>query len=830
MLRIIPVLFLLLLMLAGRALAQDDLPVFADVRENGWKDYSWATVGTSTTTVHGGTTSLSVACQGYGALSLAHAPFNPQLYQSLSFWINGGSAGGQNLIVQGELNYVPKTKVTIPTLAANTWTHVTIPLADLGVATDGTFNGFWIQNTSANSVSTFYVDDISLVGATLPSSVQIAVNAGTTLRTIDERIYGLNLAMWDSHLNSTASTDALTAMQTRVVRFPGGSNSDDYDWQLDRSVDNNTFQWANSAATFAKIAAAQGTQAFVTVNYGSGTPEQAAAWVAYYNGSPSDNTALGTDSKGRDWKTVGYWAGLRAAAPLSTDDGYNFLRASHMAAYGFKDWEVGNECYGNWEYDTHGVSGSGLSGSKYDAVTYANAFASFYQKMLAVDSTIHIGAVATVGEDSYPGTTSVTNPNETTNATHSGWTPVLLTTLKSLGVTPHFLIHHRYPQNPSFNGNPADGDECDATLLQSPTGIASDATDLRKQITDYVGPGNGAGIELTMTEMNSVSSQPGKQSTSLVNGLYFADALGALAETEYRACMWWAFRNGAVTNANNSDWLYGWRTFGDYGVVADGSRSDTPANTPYPSYYAAKLLGNWGRGGDAVLSATSSSSALSAHAALLANGRLALLVVNKSPSTDLTAQINLTGFVPGSTTAQLWQYGKSNDTAGGDLTTGTVVNVSNNFTATFPAYSMTVLQFAAQVTFDIWRAAHFTTSELNDPTISGPAADPDHDGLSNLLEYALGTDPKTRNDSAAPTVAHTQVSGKNYLTLVFTKLTTLSDVAYDVQVSNDLVTWHSGSSYVVRMDDGTTTSAIFRDLTAIEDLPQQWMRLVVTRP
>jgi len=804
------------------------MTVFADVRQNGWKDYSWATVATNTATVHSGTTSLAVTAQGYGGLSLAHAGFNPQLYSAISFWINGGSAGGQNLCIQGELNYVPKNRVTIPTLAANTWTQVTVPLADLGVAVDGTFNGFWIQNTSENATPVFYVDDISLIAATPPATVQVAVNATTTLRTIDERIYGLNLAMWDSHLDAAASNTLLTAMGTRVLRFPGGSGSDNYDWQKDRSVDNPTFQWVNSAATFAKITEAQSAQAFVTVNYGSGTPEQAAAWVAYYNGSTSNGAALGTDSKGCDWKTIGYWASLRAASPLATDDGYNFLRVAHSAPYGFKYWEVGNECYGNWEYDQHGVSGSGLSGSKYDAVTYANAFANFYAKMLAVDSTIKIGAVAAVGEDAFPGTTSVTNP--TTNASHAGWTPVLLSTLKSLGVTPHFLVHHRYPQNPSFNGNPLDGDECDATLLQAPQGIAADAANLRGQIADYVGGTAGAGIELTMTEMNSVSSKPGRQSVSLVNALYLADAMGELAQTEYNACMWWALRNGAETDGNLGDWLYGWRAFGDYGVVADGSRSDTPANTPYPSFYAAKLLTHWGRGGDAVLATTSDYAGLSVHAALLANGKLALLVINKSASSDLTAQIALNGFVPGSTTAQLWQYGKANDTSNGDLTSGTVENVSKNFSYTFPAYSMTVIQFAAQVTFATWRAAHFTAQELADPTTSGKDGDPDHDGLPNLMEYALGTDPKVRNNNAAPAVSHAAIGGKTYLTLAFTKLPTLSDVSYTVQVTDDLQMWHSGTAYVARTDDGTTTNAIFRDLKAMEDAPQQWMRLIVTIP
>nr|MCU0781335.1 glycoside hydrolase family 26 protein [Akkermansiaceae bacterium] len=45
-----------------------------------------------------------------------------------------------------------------------------------------------------------------------------------------------------------------------------------------------------------------------------------------------------------------------------------------------------------------------------------------------------------------------------------------------------------------------------------------------------------------------------------------------------------------------------------------------------------------------------------------------------------------------------------------------------------------------------WQLAHFST-DADDPAIAGDAANPDHDGLANLLEYALGTDPNHPNPS-----------------------------------------------------------------------------------
>jgi alpha-N-arabinofuranosidase len=290
-----------------------------------------------------------------------------------------------------------------------------------------------------------------------------------------------------------------------------------------------------------------------------------------------------------------------------------------------------------------------------------STFESFSKQMLAVDPTIHIGAVAT-GEDSYGiGTHGVANPYEG-NSVHTGWTPVMLATLKSLGVTPQFLIYHFYPQNP--------GSENDAVLLQAGATIPADASNLRQMITDY-GASSGTSIELNVTEMNSVSSNPGKQSTSLVNGLFMADAIGNLASTEFNTCTWWALRNGSGTNYNNSSSLYGWREYGDYGVVASGDLSGVPANSPYPTYYAATLLTNWGRGGDAVISATSGYGLLSIYAARVANGSLALLVINKHPTADLPAQITLNNFTPGSASAPVYSYGKPNDLAIAGITTGT---------------------------------------------------------------------------------------------------------------------------------------------------------------
>ncbi len=47
-----------------------------------------------------------------------------------------------------------------------------------------------------------------------------------------------------------------------------------------------------------------------------------------------------------------------------------------------------------------------------------------------------------------------------------------------------------------------------------------------------------------------------------------------------------------------------------------------------------------------------------------------------------------------------------------------------------------------------WQTANFTAEERGNPLVSGVNADPDGDGLSNALEYAFGTIPKTANSGS----------------------------------------------------------------------------------
>jgi hypothetical protein len=228
-------------------------------------------------------------------------------------------------------------------------------------------------------------------------------------------------------------------------------------------------------------------------------------------------------------------------------------------------------------------------------------------------------------------------------------------------------------------------------LLQSSTTWASDAADLRQQLTAYLGPA-GAGVELVCTENNSDSGAQGRQSTSLVNALYYADSLAQLMNTEFNSHVWWDLRNGSDTSGSFDPTLYGWRTVGDLGMI-------TGLTNRYPTFYAAKLMQYFARPGDTILAASSDYKLLPVYAARRADGALSCLVLNKDTEASFNAQIAIAGFIPDSG-AVIRSYGIPQDTAAQtgagsqDIAQTNSAAAGTNFAWTFPPLSITLFTLA----------------------------------------------------------------------------------------------------------------------------------------
>ena len=111
--------------------------------------------------------SVTIATAGYDGLQIYHSDLDSSPYTSLSFWINGGTGGGQQLQIyglahEGTTNNFGKLSVSLGTPQTNTWQLITIPLSSLGVANKTNFTGFVIQSRIGAVQPTFYLDDIQL--------------------------------------------------------------------------------------------------------------------------------------------------------------------------------------------------------------------------------------------------------------------------------------------------------------------------------------------------------------------------------------------------------------------------------------------------------------------------------------------------------------------------------------------------------------------------------------------------------------------------------------------------------------------------------------------
>ena len=179
------------------------------------------------------------------------------------------------------------------------------------------------------------------------STVNVTVNAAEGLGTIPSTAYGLNTAVWDSQMNTTQTQGLLKAAGVDMLRYPGGSYGDAYNWQ-NNTVEGGYVAPGTDFDQFMGTAQAIGAQPILIANYGTGTPQEAAAWVQYAN-----------VTKG----------------------------------YGVKYWEIGNEQYGDGIYGTNWEANNYSDKSP---AQYATELLQFASAMKAVDPSIKIGAVLTL--------------------------------------------------------------------------------------------------------------------------------------------------------------------------------------------------------------------------------------------------------------------------------------------------------------------------------------------------------------------------------------------------------------------------------------------------
>jgi predicted alpha-1,2-mannosidase len=166
-------------------------------------------------------------------------------------------------------------------------------------------------------------------------------------------------------------------------------------------------------------------------------------------------------------------------------------------------------------------------------------------------------------------------------------------------------------------------------------------------------------------------------------------------------------------------------------------------------------------------------------------------------------------------------------TLGGYLTFATEQDLATDaLSFSVDTIELSPLSPAALTLRETWTGNHFTVAERNDPareaTLWGHLADPDADGVNNLLEYALNGDPLVNSPAILPAVS-LPVPGSP---LQLTFLRARADLTYVVQGSSDLAIWADLATNPGTVS--TTTPVVFTD--SVSNPSRRFLRLRVTAP
>ncbi len=428
-----------------------------------------------------------------------------------------------------------------------------------------------------------------------------------------------------------------------------------------------------------KFVDALGAQAIITVNYNTGLDQagrlsdkvslsqkvkRAAAWIAFVNGSPRDERALGVDDEGNDWHTVGYWAGRRAAL-------------GHPASYAVKYWEVGNEMYDK-----------NNEGGFTKAETYAQDFVTFARAMKAVDSNVKVGAVG------------ITSPLGHGDADfNDAWNP---TVIRIGGADMDFLILHTYYPSAGPTPAPSQSQAWYAAVMAGASQAVADIREIRKVIQANAPPGKQIQIAVTEYGIWPAAAKDPREWAHLGRALFDADLIMSLLrdgpELGINLAANWILHGSVASAAIAYDWNSGARTLRPHYYAMQLLRQMAPivveTQVTCPTF-SVQRVGN-------VMEAAG-IPLVGALATVSKDGRsLTLLVLNRAVEAPLTATIRLMDYAPQSE-AQVLGLTASRISANNEdqchavtLTTAQINDAASRFTYTFEPHSLTMFKFQAK--------------------------------------------------------------------------------------------------------------------------------------
>jgi hypothetical protein len=508
---------------------------------------------------------------------------------------------------------------------------------------------------------------------TLPAFAQnranVTIDLGKAVNYLSDTSLGVPAPTHDGNSFNPAGAPYLHTAGISAVRYPGNHGvADLYHWSTKtttryKGAEAGYFAPESNFPSFALFAEKIG-QAVIIVNYGTnfdgdggGEPAEAAAWVAYANGSAENELALGKDASGEDWHTVGYWATIRGQAPLPSDDGLNFLRIQHPRPFGFKLWQIGDEVYNDGYYggdhtgnpDLHGAAPAALKDfaklkgdAKLSPSAYAENLKAFAKAMKAVDPSIQIGSSFTLPAD----------PNS------RDWAPDWNRSVLKGACSSLDFVTLEWSQQPLL---PPDWKTLNEADLLTSTYSNFDKI-LTPMLADY-------GKFCPQGHLPKLAFAPAGIATWMkvehpeVRALWIADTYAMLIES------------GTVN--------IGWNEmYGDTMLSGDRKKFG-------PAYYGFQMLHIMAHSpGDALLDVSSSTSMVGAHATFRRDGFIGLMLVNKDPKETATVKVAFKNGKIGST-GKRFDYGSAQFRAGTPVAAAPFTATGNEIEITVPPYTIT---------------------------------------------------------------------------------------------------------------------------------------------
>jgi hypothetical protein len=339
---------------------------------------------------------------------------------------------------------------------------------------------------------------------------------------------------------------------------------------------------------------------------------------------------------------------------------------AHAKSHGYRVslWTVGNEDYGSWEYDLHQ--------HPHDPHTYASAVrGGYYPAVKNADSQAKLGIV-------------VDTPND------RAWNDVVLREAQPFD----FVEVHYYPEYNKDNDQFLLGPAIDT--------FKTDLKGLREEMTDA---GVSKNVPIYLGEYNNDAGQEGKQSVSIVNGLYVGQMLGTLIDAGVPMATFWLAYGSCDEKGDYSKNLYGWQHFGTEALFSDGlpnpygcpNAPKIPGGTPFPTARVMALMASRIPGGSQVRTVKvpgSLHTAVRAYGVAEGSGYALALFNNTLSSIDVKARVANSGktqFAATLTTYGKLQYDKSKNNRWVGPVTRNLGSVGTIVPLALPAYSVSVL-------------------------------------------------------------------------------------------------------------------------------------------